>query len=213
MTADRIKAVLFDMDGVLIDAKDWHYEALNRALELFGFAIERQAHLSTFDGLPTRRKLQMLSATQGLPVGLHGLINELKQAYTIELSYSKCRPILELQMALSRLKREGYRLAVCSNSIRQTVETMMQLAALDGYLDLALSNQDVAHAKPDPEIYLMAMQRLGLTPAECLIVEDNEHGIQAARASGGQVMVVGSVADVSYDRIKAEISRAEGGAA
>ena len=96
MTADRIKAVLFDMDGVLIDAKDWHYEALNRALELFGFAIERQAHLSTFDGLPTRRKLQMLSATQGLPVGLHGLINELKQAYTIELSYSKCRPILEL---------------------------------------------------------------------------------------------------------------------
>ena len=62
-----IKAVLFDMDGVLIDAKDWHYEALNRALELFGYTISRESHLSTFDGLPTRRKLEILSAAHGLP--------------------------------------------------------------------------------------------------------------------------------------------------
>src|SRR2546422_8444783 len=54
-----IKAVLFDMDGVLIDAKEWHYESLNRALDLFGMAIDRDAHLATFDGLPTRRKLEI----------------------------------------------------------------------------------------------------------------------------------------------------------
>jgi beta-phosphoglucomutase len=52
-----IKAVVFDMDGVLIEAKDWHYEALNRALKLFGYEISRYEHLTTFDGLPTRRKL------------------------------------------------------------------------------------------------------------------------------------------------------------
>ena len=67
-----IKAVIFDMDGVLIDAREWHYEALNRALRLFGMEISRTDHLTTFDGLPTRRKLEMLSSTNGLPVELHG---------------------------------------------------------------------------------------------------------------------------------------------
>ena len=75
----KVKAVIFDMDGVLIDAKDWHYEALNRALNHFGYNISRYDHLVTFDGLPTRRKLEMLTREQGLPNALHKLINELKQ--------------------------------------------------------------------------------------------------------------------------------------
>jgi beta-phosphoglucomutase-like phosphatase (HAD superfamily) len=57
-----IKATIFDMDGVLIEAKDWHYEALNRALNLFGFEISRYQHLTTYNGLPTRKKLEMLSS-------------------------------------------------------------------------------------------------------------------------------------------------------
>lgn len=202
-----IGAVLFDMDGVLIEAKDWHYEALNRALDLFGLPIDRQAHLSTFDGLPTRRKLAMLSQTQGLPVGLHGLINDLKQTYTMELIYGRCRPSFHHQFALSRLKAEGYSIAVCSNSIRATVETMMKLSALDGFLDLIVSNEDVSAPKPDPEMYQAAISRLGRKTEECLIVEDNEHGVQAAKASGGHVLVVNSVFDVTYERITNEIER------
>lgn len=202
-----IRAVLFDMDGVLIDAKDWHYEALNRALDLFGLPIDRQAHLSTFDGLPTRRKLTLLSQTQGLPVGLHSLLNDLKQAYTMELTYGRCRPTFHHQFALSRLKNDGQQIAVCSNSIRATVETMMRLSALVEYLDLIVSNEDVSAPKPDPEMYSKAMERLGRAPHECLIVEDNEHGVQAARASGGHVLVVGSVGDVTYERVAGEIDR------
>lgn len=87
-----IKAVLFDMDGVLIDAKDWHYDALNRALSLFGMPIERDAHLSTYDGLPTKRKLEILSKTRRLPKRLHPFINSLKQDFTAEIAYSKCKP-------------------------------------------------------------------------------------------------------------------------
>ena len=87
-----IKAVLFDMDGVLIDAKDWHYEALNKALNLFGYNISRESHLSTFDGLPTRQKLKMLSSSHNLPEGLHSFINQLKQAYTLEISQARCKP-------------------------------------------------------------------------------------------------------------------------
>ena len=70
------------MDGVLIDAKEWHYEALNKALALFGYQISRYEHLVTYDGLPTRKKLEMLSMEQGLPVQLHSFINEMKQLYT-----------------------------------------------------------------------------------------------------------------------------------
>jgi beta-phosphoglucomutase len=84
-----IEAVVFDMDGVLIDAKDWHYEALNDALGLFGYNISRADHLSTFDGLPTRRKLEMLTQERGLPKGLHGFINDLKQQYTVDQVFLK----------------------------------------------------------------------------------------------------------------------------
>ena len=88
----RIQGVIFDMDGVLIDAKEWHYEALNKALGLFGFQVSRYDHLSTFDGLPTRHKLEMLSLERGLPKGLHSFINELKQQYTLETVYTRCKP-------------------------------------------------------------------------------------------------------------------------
>ncbi|WP_299694815.1 HAD family phosphatase [uncultured Tateyamaria sp.] len=204
-----IKAILFDMDGVLIEAKDWHYDALNRALAHFGYTISRESHLSTFDGLPTREKLKMLSAARGLPEGLHGFMNALKQNYTLEISAMRCKPVFNHQYALSKLKAEGYRLAVCSNSVRQSVETMMKLSALDPYLDMLVSNEDVAKGKPDPEMYLKAMDALGMKPEECLILEDNDHGIQAAIASGGHLMKIGVPDDVTYHAIKARVAEVE----
>ena len=90
---EKIKAIVFDMDGVLIEAKDWHYEALNRALRLFGYEISRYDHLITYDGLPTAKKLEMLSIEKGLPQGLHKFINEMKQRYTIEIVNAKCKPM------------------------------------------------------------------------------------------------------------------------
>lgn len=204
-----IKAILFDMDGVLIDAKDWHYEALNKALELFGYTISRESHLSTFDGLPTRQKLKMLTESHNLPVGLHEFLNALKQVYTLEISHLRCKPVFNHQYALSRLKSEDYKLAVCSNSVRQTVEAMMQLSALEPYLELLISNEDVSKGKPDPEMYTKAMNDLGLAPEECLILEDNDHGIQAAIASGGHLLKIGTPDDVTYQAIKARIAEIE----
>lgn len=202
-----IRAVIFDMDGVLIDAREWHYEALNRALAHFGFAISRFDHLSTYDGLPTRRKLEMLSLERGLPRPLHSFLNELKQRYTMEIVHAMCKPTFQHEYALSRLRREGYRLGVASNSVGNTVETMMDKSGLRPYLDVLVSNEDVTNGKPDPEIYLLAMQRLEVDPQQCLIVEDNEHGVRAARASGGHVLVVGEPSDVTYSRISQAIHR------
>ncbi|HEY1837325.1 MAG: HAD family phosphatase [Rhizomicrobium sp.] len=200
-----IKAILFDMDGVLIDAREWHYEALNHALSPFGLEIDRDAHLATFDGLPTRTKLDMLTKSRALPHGLHGFVNRMKQKHTVDMVRQHCHPVFQHQYALSQLKAAGYKIAVCSNSIRQSLELMMQRAGLDRFLDLMLSNEDVSKPKPDPEIYLAAMAKFGLAPEQCLVVEDNEHGIRAARASGAHVLVVGNPDDVTHERILAAV--------
>lgn len=202
-----IKAIIFDMDGVLIEAKDWHYDALNKALGLFGYAISRHDHLTTYDGLPTSRKLNMLSVERDLPKELHSFINEMKQIYTMEIVYAKCKPRFVHQYALSSLKMLGYKLAVASNSISNTVDVMMDKAQLNQYLDAKFSNEDVKHPKPAPDIYNKAISYFGLCPEECLIVEDNENGIRAARASGAHVLVVQSVEDVNLDNIKNYISK------
>lgn len=199
------------MDGVLIEAKDWHYEALNKALSLFGFEISRYDHLVTFDGLPTSRKLEMLTVERGLPRSLHKFINEMKQQYTMDYVYTCCKPRFIHQYALSHLKADGYRLALASNSIRRTIELMIEKAGLTEYMEFMLSNQDVVKAKPDPEIYLTAIQRLGLKPEECLICEDNQNGIQAALASGAHLFKVDTVNDVTYANIKRRIEEIEKG--
>lgn len=206
----KIKAIIFDMDGVLIEAKGWHYEALNRALQIFGMEISRYDHLVTYDGLPTKKKLEMLTSERGLPKGLHSFINDMKQQYTMEIVYAECKPRFYHEYALSRLKNDGYNMAVCSNSIRNTIEVMMQKASLEQYIDFYISNQDVLNGKPNPEMYNKAIQRLGLAPKECIIVEDNENGIKAARASGANVMIVDSVEDVNYENIKKHIALFEG---
>ncbi|MEN8721593.1 MAG: HAD family phosphatase [Alphaproteobacteria bacterium] len=201
-----IKAILYDMDGVLIDARDWHYEALNDALGLFGYTISRESHLTTFDGLPTRKKLEILTHAQGLPEGLHEFLNSLKQSFTMRRVHLCCRPTYIHQRALSAFHQAGYKQAVCSNSVRGSVTSMMELSGLDTYLDTIVSNEDVANAKPHPEMYQKAMEVLGVHPHESLILEDNEHGIQAAIASGGHLLKIGSPNDVSYGNIKQRIA-------
>lgn len=200
-----IKAVLFDMDGVLIDAKEWHYVALNKALELFGMPISRLDHLTTFDGLPTRKKLQLLSLERELPNELHEFINNMKQQYTMELVHSQCKPVFIHEYALSNLKSQDYKLAVCSNSVRNSVLAMMEKSGLSIYLDYIVSNEDVQNGKPDPEMYVKAMNYFSLQPEECLIVEDNENGIRAAKSAGGHLLVVKDIAEVNLENISKRI--------
>jgi beta-phosphoglucomutase len=205
----EIKAVVFDMDGVLIDAREWHYEALNRALALLGYEITRYEHLSTYDGLPTKQKLQMLSVEHGLPEALHAFMNSLKQQYTLEFVATRCKPVFQHQYALARLKQAGYKLGVASNSVRRTVEEMMERSDLLQFLDVIVSNEDVARGKPDPEMYIKAMASLGVRPDETVVVEDNENGIKAATAAGANVLVVGGPDDVTLQAIQARICAAE----
>src|SRR5947208_16924510 len=117
----KIKAVLFELVGVLVDATEWQYEALNRALGLFGYTNSRYEHMTTYNGLPTRKKLEMLSVEKGFPRGLHSLTNRIKQKYTREEILRSCTPAFEKEFMIHQLKRDGYKLAVCSNSIWESV--------------------------------------------------------------------------------------------
>lgn len=205
-----ITAVLFDLDGVLVDAREWHWEALNRALRLFGHEIAREEHLSTFDGLPTRKKLEYLNVHRNLPKGLLPLIGDLKQIYTKQLIAQNCFPLFNVEYAIARLKREGYKLGVCTNSIRETCGLMLDHSGLTQYFDVILTNQDCIHPKPAPDIYLTAMERLGVTPGQTLVVEDNAHGILAAEAAKARVLTVADPTEVTYRAIEERLRELEG---
>jgi len=207
----KIHAILFDLDGVLVDATEWHYEALNRALQLFGHAIPRHAHLTVYDGLPTREKLRMLTIEHGFPGGLHDIVCQLKQKFTAEEILTRCNPSFEKEYLVRTLRREGYRLAVCSNAVRESVERMLERSNLCPHLEFFLSNQDVTRPKPDPEIYQVAMRRLDLPPESVLVVEDAAPGVEAARRSGAHVLAVAGFKDVDYWKVRSSIDRIEQG--
>jgi HAD superfamily hydrolase (TIGR01509 family) len=202
-----IRAILFDMDGVLVDAKEWHYIAFNRALEKYGFpAIAEDEHLAIYDGLPTKTKLELLQRKNPSIMEFAQNIYREKQDITSHVAEEKCRPLETHVNALSALKKEGYKMAVCSNSISATITQLMALSQLTEYFDFMLSNEDVPMPKPDPGIYRLAMQRLHVSPAETLVLEDNAHGIDAAKAAGAHILVINEVADVTIDNIRRAIA-------
>lgn len=192
-----MKAILFDMDWVLIDACERHYEALNKALDLFWFTITRQEHENYYDWLPTKIKLNKLSEEKGLPRSLHQFINEMKQQYTVDAVYNNSTIDFSKQILLKKLKDKWFKLWVCSNSIKKTIDIMLEKAMLYGYFDIILSNEDVTESKPSPEIYLTAMTMLWVKPENVYIVEDSEHWIRAAKAAGAKVLEVSNSAEVN----------------
>lgn len=199
--SNNIKAVIFDLDGVLVEAKDWHYEALNKALEIFGCDISYKEHLKSYDGLPTKIKLKKINKDKNFPIELFDLVNNLKQIYTHEIFLTKCFPNFSQLYLFKKLKNKSINIAVASNSIRATVDQAIIALDIKQYIDFSLSNEDVEKPKPDPEIYLKAIDMLNIKPVECLIIEDNLNGITAAKASGAHCLEVKEVEDVNHINI------------
>ena len=194
-----VKFIIFDLDGVLVEAKSIHFDALNEALGE-QYAIEWNEHLSKYDGLKTNQKLEMLTKEKGLPVEMYTEVWEEKQRLTL-LKLKNLQPSSQLIECMERLSSEGYKLAVCSNSIRRTVLTVLSKLGIIEYFDLILSNEDVKTSKPHPEIYWKAMSMLGVLPEETMIVEDSPFGLLAASRSKATVMRVVSPKEVSYINI------------
>ena len=194
-----MKLIIFDLDGVLVEAKNIHFDALNEALGP-KYAIEWNEHLSKYDGLKTNQKLEMLTKEKGLPTELYKQVWDEKQRLTLK-KLSDLKPSPQLQVCISSLVNEGYKIACCSNSIRKTVLTVLSKLGIIEYFDLILSNEDVKNSKPHPEIYWKAISMVGCLPEETLIIEDSPFGLLAASRSKSHIMRVESPKDITYNNI------------
>ena len=201
-----IKLILFDLDGVLVDAKEIHYSALNEALG--EFAISREDHHNIYDGRKTREKLNMLSERCGLPVSEHDHIFELKQKRTVEMMHALQINTHALEL-FRHLEQQGYAIGVCSNSIRRTVLTALAKCGLIEYCSVILSNEDVKNSKPHPEIYWKAMSMMGCLPEETVIVEDSPPGLLAAARSRAAYIRVVNPNEVTKENIMPKLEPTE----
>ena len=197
-----MKLILFDLDGVLIDAKKIHFEALNEALG--PYAITEEEHLNVYDGRKTREKLLMLTERKGLPASDHDRVYEEKQSKTIKL-IQRLKPIKELQFLFRELEAQGYHIGVCSNSIRRTVLTALSKAGLIEHCCVIISNEDVKNSKPHPEMYWKAMSMMGCLPEDTTIVEDSPPGLLAAQRSRASYIRVDNPYDVTREKIFANL--------
>jgi HAD superfamily hydrolase (TIGR01509 family) len=203
-----IKLVVFDLDGVLIDAKEIHYESLNRALVEVSneYIISREEHMNEYDGLPTRTKLDKLSTNKGLPTDVHDSVWLRKQELTASVIKDKVPFDDRLRSVLQQLKNSGYMVYVCSNSIRESLKLMLYKSGLIEFVDYYMGNEDCTHTKPSPELYLRAMVHAGVKPSETIIVEDSYHGREAATSSGGHLCGVDTPIDVTHYRLMKQIN-------
>lgn len=197
-----IKFIIFDLDGVLVEAKQIHYVTLNQALSEVDnrFVISEAEHLSVYDGLKTTQKLELLTKNKGLHPDFYQSIWNRKQFLTTE-AISQLTPDKRLIDIFKQLREKGYQLACCSNSIRRSVLIMLSKIGLIEYMDLILSNEDVKNSKPHPEIYWKAMSIMGVLPEETLIVEDSPYGLLAASRSRANVLRVDDPEDLKLSKI------------
>lgn len=201
-----IKLVIFDLDGVLVDACEWHRVALNEALkEVCDYEISLEDHYKDYNGIPTKVKLNKLLAKGVVKSEQLTQIEDLKQTKTVEIIKQQAYIRKEKVELLESLKGDGFKVACYTNSIKQTAHLMLSSTGVFHLFDMIITNQDVKLSKPDPEGYDYCIRSFGCTPNECLIVEDSPKGIEAAQKSGAHILIVKSPDDVTkqnvYNRI------------
>lgn len=194
------KLVIFDLDGVLIDSKDYHYNALNEALGEKYF-INKEEHVSIYDGLPTRAKLELLTKRKGLPVDSYDKIWYDKQEATLKIFNDCVSKDYELMGYFQQLVNEGYKIAVASNSIRNTVKIILLRLGVLEFVDMYVSNEDVIRNKPFPEMYWKCMTSLGALPSDTVILEDSHIGRQAALNSKAHLIPIENRKDLNQEKI------------
>ena len=193
-----IKLVIFDLDGVLIDACEWHRVALNEALKkVCNYEISLMDHYEFYNGLPTKVKLQKLSDQGILSESKHKEVNDLKQQKTIAIIENTAEERKEKIELLNWLKSRSINVACFTNSIRETADLMLKKTGIYDLLELTITNQDVENPKPDPEGYIKVLKYFNCDPRNAIIVEDSPKGLKAAYGAGCKVFRVEDATDVN----------------
>lgn len=197
------KLVIFDLDGVLIDSKELHYEALNEALRSISseFEITPREHATKYDGLSTMKKLEMLRQEKGLKPESFEQIWKLKQEITVRM-LGEIKIDETLIEFMKYLKAKNMILAVASNSVRNTIDIVLRNLGISNFFTVILSNEDVTSPKPHPEIYWKVMTHFGVLPENTVIFEDSYVGRLAAQRSGARLIPVDNRGDLNWEKIK-----------
>ena len=202
------KVFIFDLDGVLVDSKQNHFDSLNLALKEINskYVISEIDQKYIFEGLPTKEKLNILTKTKNLPINLHKKIFELKQKESL-MFFKNLKNDLELIEIFNLIKNNNIKIAVASNCIRETVEVCLKSLGIFNLVDLYLSNEDVVFPKPNPEIYLKCMEFFNVSPEECLIFEDSYIGKVAAFKSKAPLVSVDNRNTITKNFIESYLNK------
>jgi len=202
-----IELIIFDLDGVLVRAKEMHFNALNEALEIVDpkFSISYSEHLNIYDGLKTKDKLNILTEKKGLPKSEHENVWLKKQKITAQ-KINEIEKDSNLVQLFEFLFNHKLKIACCSNSIRSSLEGVLQKLGLIDFFDYILSNEDVCKSKPHPEMYWQTMIKFGKLSEQTLIVEDSPHGLLAAQRSGANILRVKDPSDLTIQKVKSKLN-------
>ena len=196
-----IKAVLFDMDGVLVDT-EWFY---NRRRVAF-----MEEHGITYDRIPDLSGSNEPAIWEALVPGNLTLREELLTEYKKRYCPAHPVPYAELlneqtEPVMRELHKRGVKCAIASSSYRELIDELVEIAGIADVLDYTISGHECSAFKPDPEIYLRAMEALGVEPSECLVIEDSPLGIEAGKRSGARVLALRPHEGVNLDQSAADV--------
>ena len=199
-----MKLIIFDLDGVLVDTKQIHYEALNISLKKIDkkYIISYEEHLKLYDALSTSQKLKLLTKYKKLPEKYWELIYDEKQIQTFKLLKKSVKKDVQLINFFKKLKKNKYYIAVASNTIRDSLNMILNQLELIKLVDFSISNEEVNSPKPHPEMFWKCMIHFKTLPSETTIIEDSPKGRNAAQLSGANVITVNKRKDIDDHFIK-----------
>ncbi len=190
--------VIFDLDGTLVDSEPNYYEAGRRLLAGYGVPDFSWEQHSRFIGIGTRETLEILSGEFGIDAPVDELLEGNNRTY-LELARAHTAVFPEMRAFVERLSAAGHPMAVASGSSRSAIEAVLAGTGLDALLTTIVSAEEVAHGKPEPDVFLEAAGRLGVDPGDCVVLEDAAPGALAAHRAGMRCIAVPYVAATADD--------------
>ena len=178
-----MKAVIFDMDGVLVDSQPYHFKADIDTMAEYG-VIKDQKFYESFAGTLTADRMRTLKEMFGLDVPVEEMTIKRENMILDIMGKEGIKPVSGIPEFLRSIKEKGLTTAVASSSDYKLINLILDRLKIAKYFDSVTSGSDVKRGKPSPDVFLLAAERIGIEPAECLVVEDSENGVKAAKAAG-----------------------------